>query len=235
MNRFIDTHSHILYGVDDGAVDESESILMLQKMVNLGFERIILTPHYRKTYQTNNSLKQSKFEMLEKVIENNHLNVKIYLANEIRITGNIEDLIQSGDISILGNNIFLEFPFDKEYPNYQKVIYNLQLKGLNVILVHPERYCYFKKNDYQYLIQHDVEFQVNYLSIIGYYGFDAYKKVKWLLKNHLVTYFGTDIHHFDDKYEKKFNKSIKKIKKIINDEEFANLVYNNIETRLDNI
>ena len=53
MNKYIDCHSHILYGIDDGAKTIEDSIAILKKMQDLGFESIILTPHYRGDYKAN--------------------------------------------------------------------------------------------------------------------------------------------------------------------------------------
>jgi len=44
----IDTHNHILYNIDDGCRNIEESIILLKKMEKLGFNKVILTPHYIK-------------------------------------------------------------------------------------------------------------------------------------------------------------------------------------------
>jgi len=43
----IDIHSHILPGVDDGAVDVPSAILALEALESCGVERVVATPHFR--------------------------------------------------------------------------------------------------------------------------------------------------------------------------------------------
>ena len=46
MTWIIDTHSHILPGLDDGASDMQESIRMLRQAGQQGIRGVIATPHY---------------------------------------------------------------------------------------------------------------------------------------------------------------------------------------------
>ena len=41
-NGFVDIHSHILPGIDDGAKDINESLLLISEMKQLGFSKITL-------------------------------------------------------------------------------------------------------------------------------------------------------------------------------------------------
>ena len=85
------------------------------------------------------------------------------------------------------------------------------------------------------LVDLDVAFQINYESIIGSYGTKSKKKVKYLLKNDLVSFIGTDIHRKDQLNPKKFSKIKDKIIKIIGEEEFNNISYNNIKEIIDKV
>ena len=56
----VDMHSHVLPGIDDGAQTPEESIVLIQKMMELGIKKIIATPHimvdyYRNTPETINA------------------------------------------------------------------------------------------------------------------------------------------------------------------------------------
>jgi len=44
---FVDLHSHVLYGVDDGATDEATAIAMLDGLAALGITEQCVTPHQK--------------------------------------------------------------------------------------------------------------------------------------------------------------------------------------------
>ena len=53
MERFVDIHTHILPGVDDGSPDLERSINLLRMAWEDGTGAVILTPHYRGRYRRN--------------------------------------------------------------------------------------------------------------------------------------------------------------------------------------
>ncbi|MBO7561249.1 histidinol phosphatase, partial [Candidatus Saccharibacteria bacterium] len=110
----------------------------------------------------------------------------------------------------------------------QDYCHNLRCEGYNLILAHPERYITIQKNPQIAVELHKkgVEFQSNFGSMTGKYGKHAEKTLKFLLKNDLVDYFGTDVHHSDSEILEKFDKSVKKITKVIGKEKFTSILQN---------
>ena len=49
--NFVDIHSHVLYGLDDGAKSLDESVAMLQMAADDGTSDIVGTPHSDLTYK----------------------------------------------------------------------------------------------------------------------------------------------------------------------------------------
>ena len=76
-------------------------------------------------------------------------------------------------------------------------------------------------------------FQANFGSIIGMYGGKAKKTLKILLKNNLISFFGSDVHKPERVYNK-IPKIIKKLKKVISDEEFIEFTEINPQKVLNN-
>lgn len=229
MNKFMDCHSHILFGIDDGAKTIENSISILTKMQALGFESIILTPHYRGRYLANNKEKQEVLDKLNSALKDNNINIKLYLANEVKITSNMLELINNDTIKTINNYLFLELPFDTKIYNLKKIIYELQSNNIKVILVHPERYPYMTLGDFIELNDNDVYLQVNYESILGKYGIKAKSMARKLLKKDIVYLLGTDVHRDSTIMFKKFDRMNKKIIRLVGEEQFKNLSYNNIK------
>ena len=74
-----DIHSHILFSLDDGSYSIEESLKLLKKMKSLGYNNIILTPHYIKgsDYNANNERKRNNFYLLKEAIKEQNLNINI--------------------------------------------------------------------------------------------------------------------------------------------------------------
>lgn len=218
-----DIHSHILFDVDDGSRALEESIELLKRMHELGFNNVILTPHYIKgsEYSSENKEKKQKLEQIKKALIDNKININIYLGNEIFINNEIYDLIKLEHIHTLNNTryILVELPFHNQIVNLEDIIYELKIKGLIPIIAHPERYSYFQNNykEVDRLKEEGFLFQGNYASILGYYGKESQKLLKYMLKKQYIDYLGTDVHRTTKTYVldnfKKIEKNIIKITK----------------------
>lgn len=198
-----DIHSHILFDIDDGSGSIDESLSLLKKLKSIGFDNIIVTPHYIEgsEYSSDNRTKLKKFKMLKKTIIENELDINIYLGNEIFIHKDIINSIRNKKIYSLNGTRFLliEMPFHNQLLNLEDILYDIKYHGFIPIIAHPERYSYFQE-DYSLideLREDGILFQCNYSSILGYHGKGAMKTIKYMLKKHYVDFLGTDIHHIN--------------------------------------
>ena len=221
-----DMHSHLLYGIDDGSKTIDQSIEIAKNLKEMGFSSVVLTPHYidKSNFCANNSKKEEIFKKLKQELKNNNIDLNLYLGNEIYINSNIKDLIDKGQIYPINNAKYLliEFPLYSEINDVLDILYNLKYEGYKLIIAHPERYKYFQK-DYKKvndLYKSGVLFQCNYGSIINQYGKSAKKLFKYLLKQDMVDFLGTDIHKDNSSLYKKFDKCLKKIEKLIGKDKF---------------
>lgn len=231
----IDFHSHILPGIDDGAKNLEQSIAMVNEAKKVGFTKIISTSHYMENYYECNE--KNRKELLEQVQKNVN-GIELCLGNEIYITNNIIELLQNGQASSINGTkyVLFEFPLITTRPmNDKEVIYRLVENGYIPIIAHPERYPFIQENpDYLFELEEmGALFQANYGSIIGMYGLKAKKTLKILLKNNLISFFGSDAHRPEQVYNK-MPKIIKKLKKIISNEEFEEFTEINPERVLKN-
>lgn len=223
-----DVHSHIMFDVDDGSYSIEESIALIKELKSVGFDNIILTPHYIENtqykdnkYRVANDEKEEKFNILKEAVKKEKIDINLFLGNEIFISKNIVDLVLENEIHPLANSKYLliEFSLNNQTLNVGDVLYEIQNKGYTPIIAHPERYIYFQ-NNYKLvdnLKKEGILFQCNYASILGLYGKKASKLFKYMLKNKYVDYLGTDIHHMSNKFViDNFSKIEKKIIKYSN-------------------
>ena len=236
----IDIHSHILYGIDDGAKTLEDSIEILCQMQSLGYTDIILTPHYIKDTQYASPVSEnvSRLEILKKTARKENIDINLYLGNEIYIDDEILSLLKSRELKTLNNSKFLliELPMSGIYSNYQEIFEYLIANGYEVILAHPERYLSFANNidKARELTSSGVKLQCNVESIIGSYGKNAEKMVKKLLKAGLVTYLASDIHR-PKRDLSKIELAYKKIVKIVGKDKFEELTSKNAIEILEDI
>ena len=237
----VDLHCHILPEVDDGSKSIEESIMILKKAEKVGFDTICMTPHYAEpAYMNTKSQNQEILENLKKVVHQQNISTKLCLGNEIFIAQNIENLLQKGEIASLENSQYalIELPMFQELPQeiVQKMLDAVKKKGFRVVIAHPERYTYLQENpeklfDY---FDSDIIFQGNYASILGAYGKDAQKTMKFFLKNKAIDYLSSDVHRISRCFYDDFAEIKKKLLKVIDEEYFEILSEKNPRLVIEN-
>ena len=228
----IDIHNHLLFGVDDGSQTVEKSIKILKKMEEKGYTDVILTPHYIVDSQydnpKNDNLKRMK--ILQDELKKNGISINLYLGNEIFIDDKIYDLVDRDIISTLNNTnlLLIELPMSGEYSGYQEFFAFLMSKGYKVVLAHPERYVTFQKdfNNVYEMVKMGVYLQCNIDSMVNKYGPDAKRVLTRLLKENLVSFLATDIHHEKHDYDI-WNVAKDRILEIISEKDFKELTEDN--------
>ncbi len=200
MNQFIDLHSHILPGVDDGAENLEETMEMLQIAYKEGIRCMIATPHFHpcRGHRSPVTLK-NKVAIVRKLAAKIDPKFRIYLGTEIYFTQEVTEKLQRGEIlSINGTrNVLVEFSPNDSYEHIYKSVQQLQMYGYEVIIAHVERYADVRSNlSYaEELVKTGARLQINVGSIVGKYGKEAKKYVYSLMNQNLVFGVGTDAHN----------------------------------------
>lgn len=240
MDNYVDIHSHILYGIDDGSKSLKESIEIIKQHIEMGFTDITVTPHYIKNskYIANNKEKQEILKTLKAELKKQNIKINLYLGNEVFVNNNLEELLEKQEIETINNTKYLliELPMQNKIKNIEEIIYELKIKGITTIIAHPERYEYVQK-DIKYvdkLIEEGAILQSNYGSIIGIYGNKSKKTIKKLLKQEKILLLSTDIHYPNSRIYKNMNKILKKINKIIGEKKLKQLTTTNPKKIIQN-
>lgn len=239
----IDIHSHVLYGIDDGAKTLDESLSILKKMSELGYTKVIATPHYIENteYVADNKKKKDILEEIKRELKSLNIPIELYLGNEIFIDDDLLSKMLSQEIYTLNNTnyILLELPRLEKCEYALDLIYELIRRGVKVVLAHPERYVAFQK-DYSLIedyLEMGVLLQGNVESLAGKHGGEAKKLFIKLLKRREYFAIASDIHHessaFFDTFETLKKKMIHYTDKNYIDDLFTNnpqMILDNIET-----
>lgn len=232
-----DLHSHILYGIDDGSKSLEDSLELLSRLSSYGTTDIFLTPHYIEgsKFNCNNKDKKELFTELKKQVKERNININLYLGNEIYLTENIHELVKKREIRTLNNSeyILIEFPMTHLPKNTINIIDELVHIGYKVIIAHPERYPYVKKDIHilDEFLELGVLLQGNYTSLFNKYGSESKKTLKKLLKLNLISFLGSDTHKTVSKIDEKLLR--KTLKKYISNDKIEEILNTNYSKIID--
>jgi protein-tyrosine phosphatase len=196
-NIAVDMHSHVLPGIDDGAKDLQESIVLVREMMALGIKKIIATPHimvdyYRNTPETiNNAL-----EILKAELKKEGMDIPIEAAAEHYFDETFERRVADDELMVMqGGHVLFEYSFITQPPNAFPVVQKIRDKGYKPILAHPERYPYLDIDQLRGYRDWGILLQINTISLTGYYGREAKKAAEAMIDNDLVDFIASDMHH----------------------------------------
>lgn len=197
---FIDIHSHLLPGIDDGAKDLDNSIELIQRMASYGIKSFITTPHILgDLYPNTPEIVKSKLEIVKnELIKRGITDISIEAAAEYMMDEEFSIILEKGEILTLKDNLVLvEMSYFSPPNNLFDILFQLGLKGYKPILAHPERYNSYHRNFkiYQKLKTAGCLFQLNLLSLTDNYGKEVQKTTERLLKENMYDFVGTDTHH----------------------------------------
>ena len=195
----VDIHSHVLPGIDDGAPDISHTTKLLEGLRKIGFTQCIATPHTLPEIWDNTTIGiKDNFQSTKQILEEPNQTMLYHVASEYMVNETFLERLQSEPLLTIKDNIVL---IEMSYMNpplaLKEIIFQIQLKGYQPLLAHPERYLFYHQNTkmYKTLKDLDVIFQLNLLSSVGYYGSSVAKVADFLLKENMIDFVGTDVHH----------------------------------------
>lgn len=198
-NEFVDIHSHLLPGIDDGSKNMDETIALIKKMRGYGIQNFIITPHIMEgVWENSIDTILPKLTAVKRELESHNLtDISIRAAAEYMLDSNFNSLLEQQQLLPLKDTkILIEMSYINPPVNLYEILFNIQIAGYQPILAHPERYSFFHKkyNEYVKLKEAGCLFQLNLLSLSNYYGKDTQKIALRLLEDNLIDFVGTDTH-----------------------------------------
>jgi len=195
-----DIHSHLIPGIDDGSPNVEASVYLIKEMKELGFKKLITTPHIMwDIYKNTRKVILEKLEEVKIKLGEEKIDIEIHAAAEYFIDDYVEGLLnQKEPLLTFGNNMVLtEFSMASPPFDLKEVLFEMQIQGYQPVIAHPERYTYLEhnKNFYDELKDAGYLFQLNILSLSGYYGGSVMELARHLAKKGYYDLVGTDLHH----------------------------------------
>jgi len=199
-NNFIktDIHSHLLPALDDGSQSTKESITLIRRLKALGYTKIITTPHIMSHRFPNSSqtIKES-LKTLKQELKKEKIDIELEVASEYYFDDHFIELLEKKDILTFGDGYLLfELPRREVPKNLFEGIELMLRQGYKPVLAHPERYNYFHDNFmiYKRLKSIGVFFQLNLISLVGFYTDEVKEVGQKLVKSGLIDFLGSDAH-----------------------------------------
>jgi protein-tyrosine phosphatase len=199
-NGYVDIHSHLLPGIDDGSKDNNNSLELINSLKEYGMGQFITTPHiltgvYNNTREGITAVEAATKEFLsvQGILQ------PFKAAAEYLMDDTFLNLVKSGAplLTLKDEYVLVEMSYINPPMQLYDCIYELQLAGYKPVLAHPERYVFyhFKPEEYTKLKRVGCKFQLNLLSVTGYYGKPVFEIAQKLLNENMIDFTGSDTHH----------------------------------------
>ena len=195
----VDLHSHLIPGIDDGAQNMEESISLIRGMANLGYKKVITTPHIMvDAYKNTPEIIKQGLSDLRRSIAYEGMKIEIDAAAEYYLDDGFLALLEKGNLMPVNNKYLLfETSYISKPLQLEEMIFEIGAAGYVPLMAHPERYRYIKNPEKEYtrFKELGVMFQVNLNSFGGHYGKSAKALAHFLHKNGMISFLGSDVHH----------------------------------------
>ena len=198
---YTDMHSHVIWGVDDGAETEEETFRMLREAVEDNIQAIICTPHMTPgVYEFPQNTFEAHFREAENHIKAQNLPLTLHRGGEILYTDNTPRLIREGKVPALAqtNLLLVEFSPTETKEHITNALQKISATGMIPVIAHMERYpALTKTRQVQELKEkYCAKVQINARSLLRKQPFFRRGYFDSLFRENLVDFIATDTHSF---------------------------------------
>lgn len=199
--HFIDLHTHILPGLDDGAKDLVMSLEMGRLYAESGIQRVVATPHFvpGTAWSATKEVILERMALLQKELLKAGIDLTLYPGMEIAFHRKLAKRLQEGTLLPLGTSrhYLIEPAFREDQSELCAVLWELADDGFSLIIAHPERIQGFQQKIdlLAELVDHGLQLQVNTGSFYGAYGKAAMQTAHLLAAEGLIHYVASDAHN----------------------------------------
>ncbi|MFZ5894185.1 MAG: tyrosine-protein phosphatase [Myxococcota bacterium] len=221
MRGYIDLHCHFVAGIDDGARSEEEGLAILEGLAELGFERVVATPHMRPgMFDNDKRALLAAYERLSPKLGRAGLP-----ATDISSEHYFDDVVFSRIVAGEGlpypggKAVLLEF-YAIDFPPAVDICFaKLRRAGLLPVIAHPERYqCLWKDlGRLERLVDGGAAALLDTAALVGKYGAAPQRAAETMLEMGLYHAACSDAHRPAD--VKDVSRGMLRIEKLYGPEE----------------
>jgi protein-tyrosine phosphatase len=198
MAGYVDIHSHLLPGIDDGPDDLEQALSMARTAVECGIDTLAATPHLRADFPgVHIGELADRATALRAELARKEIPLNVVQAAEVSLVWALEaspeDLVRA-TFGGQGQDMLVETP--GQVTMIEQLLYQLRLHGLRVTLGHPERSLEFQRDPEQLrrVVDQGVLLQVNADSLLGHWRGGARSLAEWLCREGLAHAIASDGH-----------------------------------------
>lgn len=222
-----DMHCHLVPGVDDGSKSFEESKSCIQTMWSVGYRKMYITPHFQfPRFQNDEEDIATRYQSLVDELHQSGVEMEfVGVGGEYRIDDGFSSRMENPKfLTLKDNRLLVELSLHQPRMGLEETLFDLQMKGYELILAHPERYPYLSSNSTQLerLKEMGVMFQVNVLSLGGFYGEVSRREGYKMIGNGWVELLGTDMHNLMYADALRRTSHDKRVQKLLEKVEFQN-------------
>ncbi|MEN2993578.1 MAG: CpsB/CapC family capsule biosynthesis tyrosine phosphatase [Bacteroidia bacterium] len=190
----VELHNHVLPGLDDGAKTVEEAIQMIFFWAEMGYQKVITTPHIGATFRPSSHQIEETHSRLCQHLQEQEIPIFLTAAAEYLLEAELK-----ADLTALRafgpkRHLLIEFGFWILPPRWQELTFALQSAGYTIVIAHPERYEFATRELLRSWYEQGFYLQLNLLSLVGYYGKAALQRAEYLLEKGWVHFVGSDMH-----------------------------------------
>ncbi len=196
----IDTHCHMLPGLDDGPPDAGPALEMARLAADDGVTAVVVTPHMREGDYLNERAKVlAAVARFKAAVAEAGIALEILPGSEVHLAPRLAERIASGRLLTYGDRrgyVLLECPYRTRPMRLEETIFELKVAGITPVIAHPERTRYFQEDvaRYEEALRLGALGQMTSSSLLGTFGAAVQKLAETMVRRRLVHVLGSDAH-----------------------------------------
>jgi protein-tyrosine phosphatase len=200
MRGFVDLHCHWVAAIDDGAPSPADGIAMLRGLSQIGFDRVMATPHMRPgMFDNDRGALERAFERMRPHLEAAGELPEVGLSSEHYFDDVVFGRLMNGEALPYpgGRAVLLEFYEIDFPPSIDHRLFDLRAKKrLLPVIAHPERYhaIWRSPETLERLVDAGTATLLDSAALVGKYGRRPQRSAEELLERGLYHAACSDAH-----------------------------------------